>query len=116
MEMEQDHAQALLNFVRSAEALQGKLAQEIINAHLFFYGTMLSIFIMMFLLFVGSARSLQATSRFNVEQVRERKGAMYSIAFLFLLLSIWPFYKLGEGFAFPRVIVLKELISIVGLE
>lgn len=111
-----DPANELLKFVQSAEALNGKLAQEIIDSHLSFYSMVLIILFMFFLLFSGVAHSARPSNLLNAEDSQKLKAAAFKWSFFMLMLSIWPMYKLAQGFFFPRIIIINQLAEMVGMK
>jgi len=111
-----DPASELLRFVQSADALNSKLAQEIIDSHLAFYSMVLIIFFLFFLLFAGVANSARPSNLLNAEDSQKLKVAAFKWSFFMLMLSIWPMYKLAQGFFFPRIIIINQLAEMVGMK
>jgi hypothetical protein len=111
-----DPARELLTFVQSSEALTSRLAQEIIDSHLAFYGMMLAIFSIFFILFAGVASTIKPSSTLTAQDATKLKSASYKWSFLTLMLCVWPMYKIVQAFFFPRIVVIERLVEMVGLK
>lgn len=107
--LDRDPILELTAFLRSTEGISSKLAQEIVNAHLMTYMTMLSIFGLFFIMGIGIARSASHRSGASAFEIEKQRGLGTLIAFVSFLLCIIPLYYLAQGFLFPRLIVLREL-------
>jgi hypothetical protein len=111
-----DPAKELLTFVQSSEALTSKLAQEIIDSHLAFYGMLLAIFTLFLILFAGVASTIKSSSTLTAQDANKLRSASYKWSFFTAMLCAWPAYKLLQAFFFPRVIIIERLAEMVGMK
>ena len=104
--LDQDPILELIAFLRSQEGINSKLAQEMINSYLLQQFIVLSVFALLFVLGIGICKSASHRSGADIDRQR---GLGNLICFISFLLSIFPLYRLAEGFLFPRVVILREL-------